>query len=323
MKLRRDLLISIGLLVGLNLLVGLGTVALLSRMGPAIAHILQANATSVEDAGRMLRLLAMAGGQPATEVQQAQFAEALQRVEDNLTEPGEQAVVARIREGHVAALGGDPAAIAAAVEALDELVALNRSAMRAEDRKAQRMVKAGAWSVVFIALIGFVASLLVIRRLRRYIVEPLAELYATLEAAGKGDRFRRCTSGDAPHELKRIFQIVNQMLDQQERRRGHGSEGSARMALVYLLEQQSRPAFVVDGRGALVAANRLGLEQLESERGASLRVSLAHVPAGGSRRFEAVELGDGESWYCVLAHPLVRGESEAEAAPASVDERPA
>lgn len=323
MKLRRDLLISIGSLVALNLLVGLGTVALLSRMGPAIAHILQANATSVEDAERMLRILAMTGGQPATEVQRLQFVESLERVEGNLTESGEQPVVDRIRAEHAAALGGDIAATAAAVAALEDLVGVNRAAMRAEDRKAQRMVKAGAWSVVFIAVIGFGASLLVIRRLRRMLVEPLAELYATLEAAGKGDRFRRCTSGDAPHELKRIFQIVNQMLDQQERRRGHGSEGSARMALLHLLEQQPRPVFVVDGSGALVAANRLGLEQLESEQGASLRVRLAHVPVGGSKRIDAVQLGDGETWYCELAHPHVRVESEADLGPASAGDRPA
>jgi nitrogen fixation/metabolism regulation signal transduction histidine kinase len=310
MKLRRDLLISIGSLVALNLLSGLGTVALLSRMGPAIEHILETNVASLEGAERMLSILAMAGGEPATEVQQAQLAEALQRVHDNITEPGEQAVVARIQEGHRAALAGDAAARAAVVAALDELMAVNRGAMREEDRRAQRMATAGAWSVVFIALIGFVASLLVIRRLRRYIMEPLAELYATLEAVGKGDRFRRCTSFDAPAELKRIFQIVNQMLDEQERKRGHGSDACARQALMYLLEQQPRPAFVVDKRGHLIAANHPGLEQLESDRGERLRQHLARIPSGDSRLFESVQLGDGESWYCELAH--VRAVSEAE-----------
>jgi methyl-accepting chemotaxis protein len=318
MKLHRDVLISIGSLVAFNLLVALGMVALLSRMAPAIEHILEANVASIEAAERMLAILAAAGGEPVTQAQQAQFTEALQRAERNVSEPDEQAVVARIREHHQAALGGDVAAMVALVVALEELAGVNRRAMREEDRKAQRMGTAGAWSAVFIALLGFVASLLVIRRLRRYIMEPLAELYATLEAAGKGDRFRRCTTFDAPHELKRIFQIVNQMLDQQERKRGHGSDTSARMALLYLLEQQPRPAFVVDGRGYLVAANHPGLEQLESERGEWLRQHLARVPAGGSRHLETVQLGDGESWYCVLAH--VRVQSEAE--PAAADGRP-
>jgi methyl-accepting chemotaxis protein len=319
MKLRRDLLISIGSLVALNLLAALGMVALLSRMGPAIEHILEANVTSIEVAERMMGILASAGAQPVSGAQQAQFAEALQRAQDNVSEPGEQEVVARIRAYHEAALGGDTVAIAAVVAGLEELVAVNRQAMREEDGKAQRMGTAGAWSAVVIGLLGFLAGLVVIRRLRKYIVEPLAELYATLEAAGKGDRFRRCTSFDAPPELKRIFQIVNQMLDQQERKRGHGSGASARMALVYLLEQQPRPAFVVDGRGHLVAANRPGLEQLESARGDGLRQELARVPAGDSRVFEAVQLGDGESWYCELSH--VRAESEAEPAPAT--DRPA
>jgi hypothetical protein len=317
MKLRRDLLISIGLLVALNLLAALGTVALLSRMGPAIEHIIEANVTSIEVAERMMGILAAAGGQPLSESQQAQFADALRRAQDNISEPGEQEVVARLGASYEAGLDGDTAASAAAVGALEELVAVNRRGMREEERKAQRMGTAGAWSVVFIALIGFVASLLVIRRLRRYIMEPLAELYATLEAVGKGDRFRRCTSYDAPAELKRIFQIVNQMLDEQERKRGHGSDACARQALMYLLEQQPRPAFVVDKRGHLVAANHPGLEQLESDRGERLRQHLARIPSGDSRLFEAVQLGDGESWYCELAH--VRAMSEAE----QTAERPA
>ena len=91
------------------------------------------------------------------------------------------------------------------------------------------------------------------------------------------------------------------------------------MALVYLLEQQPQPAFVVDKRCHLVAANHPGLAQLESDRGESLRQQLARVPTGGSQRLDTVELGDGESWYCVLAHP--RLESEADTAPP--DDRPA
>jgi nitrogen fixation/metabolism regulation signal transduction histidine kinase len=317
MKLRRDLLISVGSLVALNLMAALGTVALLSRMGPAIEHILQANVASIEVAERMMGIVAAAGGQPVSEAQKARFADALQQAQDNISEPGEQEVVARIRASYEAALGGDTEAIVAAVAALEELMAVNRRAMREEDRKAQRMGTAGAWSAVFIGLLGFVASLLVIRRLRRYIMEPLAELYATLEAAGKGDRFRRCTSFDAPSELKRIFQVVNQMLDQQERQRGHRSDACARMALVYLLEQQPLPAFVVDGRGHLVAANRSGLEQLESDRGERLRQHLARVPSGDSKLLDAVQLGDGESWYCELKHARAVSEAEATA------ERPA
>lgn len=317
MKLRRDLLISVGALVALNLLAALGTVVLLSRMAPAIEHILQANVASIEVAERMMGILAAAGGRPVSEAQKGQFAEALQQAQGNISEPGEREVVARLRASHEAALGGDAEAIVAAVAALEELMAVNRSAMHEEDRKAQRMGTAGAWSAVFLGLIGFVASLLVIRRLRRYIMEPLAELYATLEAAGKGDRFRRCTSFDAPAELKRIFQIVNRMLDEQEHKRGHGTDASARMALMHLLEQQPRPVFVVDGRGHLVAANRRGLEELESDRGERLRQHLARVPSGDSKLIDAVQLGDGESWYCELKH--ARAVSEAE----TTAERPA
>ncbi len=314
MKLRRDLLLSVGALVGFNLLVALSTVGLLSRMSPAIERIVQANVVSIEATGEMLRLLAMAGGAPLGAVQQEQFGAALQRAQNNITEPDELAVVTRIRARHEAALAGEVAARQVVIVALGELVATNRDAMIAEDRRAQRMGTAGAWSAVFIAVLGFLVSLIVIRRLRRSIVEPLAELYATLEAARKGDRFRRCTGLATPPEIRRIFQAVNEMLDEQERKRGRDSNMSARRALEHLLEEQRQPAFVVDGGGQLVAANRRGLEQLESEQGEALRQQLARVPVdpdGDRGALDSVQLGDGEGWYCELARR--RGASEVEA----------
>jgi len=304
MKLRRDLLLSVGALVAFNLLVALSTVSLLSRMSPAIEQILQANVVSIQATEEMLRLLAMGGSEPLGEVQREQFGAALQRAQNNITEPDELEVVTRIRERHEAALAGDVAARQVVIVALGDLVAINRDAMIAEDRRAQRMGTAGAWSAVFIAVLGFLVSLIVIRRLRRSIVEPLAELYATLEAARKGDRFRRCTGLATPPEIKRIFHAVNEMLDEQERKRGGGNM-SARRALEHLLEEQRQPAFVVDGGGQLVAANRRGLEQLESEQGEALRQQLARVPVdpdGDRGELDSVQLGDGEGWYCELAH---------------------
>lgn len=313
MKLRRDLLLSVGALVGFNLLVALTTVSLLSRMSPAIEKILQANVVSIQATEEMLRLLALAGNEPLDDVQREQFGAALQRAQNNITEPNELEVVTRIRKHHEAALAGDTDARQMVIVALGDLVAINREAMIAEDRRAQRMGTAGAWSAVFVAVLGFLVSLIVIRRLRRSIVEPLAELYATLEAARKGDRFRRCTGLATPPEIRRIFHAVNEMLDEQERKRGHSGHISARRALEHLLEQQRQPAFVVDGRGNLVAANRRGLEQLESEQGEALRQQLARVPMdpdGDRGEIESVQLGDGESWYCELGHRRAVSEGE-------------
>lgn len=314
MKLRRDLLLSVGALVGFNLLVALATVGLLSRMSPAIEQILQANMYSIQAAEEMMRLLALAGVEPLGDAQREQFDAALQRAQNNLTEPNEREVVMRVHEHRQGAVAGDAGARREAIRALGELVSINRDAMIAEDRRAQRMGTAGAWSAVFVAVLGFLVSLVVIRRLRRSIVEPLAELYATLEAARKGDRFRRCTGLATPPEIRRIFHAVNEMLDDQERKRGRGSNVSARRALEHLLEQQRQPAFVVDGRGYLIAANRRGLEQLESSAGEALRQELARVPLepdGKHGELASVQLGDGESWYCELGHRRAAIEVEA------------
>lgn len=314
MKLRRDLLLGVGALVGFNLLVAVSTVGLLSRMSPAIEQILQVNVVSIHAAEEMQRLLALAGMEPLGQAQREQFGEALQRAQNNITEPNERELVMRIRARHEAALAGDRDARQVVIVALGELVAINRDAMIAADRRAQRMGTAGAWAAVFISVLGFLVSLVVIRRLRRSIVEPLAELYATLEAARKGDRFRRCTGLNAPPEIRRIFHAVNEMLDEQERKHGQGGNMGARRALEHLLELQRKPAFVVDGRGYLIAANQRGLERLESSGGEALRQELARVPLdpdGEYGQIASVQLGDGESWYCELAH--ARGAVEVEA----------
>lgn len=284
MELRRDLLIGIGALVAFNVLLSFGTIGLLVRMSPAIERILQENVYSIAAAEEMLAMVARAGAQPMPAGEQPRFAEALQRAESNITEGEEQEVIARIRGSQAAALAGDMAARIVVVDALQELMRINRSAMRAVDREAQRLGTAGAWSIVFTAIAGFALSLAIIRRLRRRILTPLSDLYRTLEAARAGDPYRRCTAVDAPMEIRRIFHAVNRLLDQQQvdelsRQETERAQDIERTALLHLLEQEPAPAFVVDERGQLAAMNSRGLSRLSEDDGEALRLALQRVPS--------------------------------------------
>lgn len=321
MELRRDLLIGIGALVAFNILISFGAIGLLSRMSPAIERILQENVYSIEAAEEMLALVARARDEPLDAQARDGFERALARAQSNITEPEEEPVIARIRQSWPAVQYGDWVARATLVEALQELVAINRDAMRKVDREAQRLGTAGAWSAVFISFVGFMLSIAVIRRLRRRILTPLADLYSTLEAARLGDPYRRCTAVDAPLEIKRIFHSVNRLLDRKhsgelERQEVEEVPAIERLALLHLLEQQQQPLFVVDDRGQIAAANKRGLDRLGSETGEDLRRRLAAVPArerggqtaaapeidDGLAGIETTRLNEGKAWLCTLDH---------------------
>ena len=319
MELRRDLLIGIGALVAFNIIISFGAIGLLSRMSPAIERILQENVYSIEAAEEMLALVASAGDAPVTAQAQHRFEQALARIESNITEPEEEPIIARIRQSWPAVQHGDASARARLVEALRELVAINRDAMRAVDREAQRLGTAGAWTTVFISFLGFMLSVAVIRRLRRRILTPLADLYSTLEAARLGDPYRRCTAVGAPLEIKRIFHSVNRLLDRKQRgeldpQEPEEAPAIERLALLHLLEQQPRPLFVINEHGKIAAANQRGLDRLGSEAGEDLRRTLAAVPArergdgagtgadeaAGPAGIEATPLDQGKAWLCTL-----------------------
>jgi len=213
MELRRNLLFSIAALVVLNLLLAFGAIGLFGRMGPAIARILQENVYSLEACETMLAELALSNGGPVSAEATKRFDDALDRVENNITESEEVPVIDRIRRGAPAALDGDDAAVEAMVADLRELIQVNRTAMAAVDRDAQRLGRAGAWAAVFMGILSFVLSLIVLRYIENRVVDPIEQVYAVLDASRRGDVHRRCQSRKAPAEIKAVMQSVNSLLD--------------------------------------------------------------------------------------------------------------
>lgn len=214
MELRRELMLTIGMLVVFNLLLAFGSIGLLARMGPAIEHILQENVFSIVAAEAMLAALAEAGGEPLTPEARQSVLRALDNAQRNVTEAAERPVLDRVRDALPRALDGDAEARRAAVAAVRELIAINREAMRDVDEAAQRLGNAGAWAAVFIGFLSFLLSIVIVVRLQKRFVQPLVDLHAVLENARAGDRLRRCRLSDAPREVIQVTQSVNRLLDE-------------------------------------------------------------------------------------------------------------
>lgn len=211
MRLRRSVVLGAWVLLIANLALAFGAIAILTRMAPAIAKILEENDYSVQACEEMLAALAepAAPGDDRTD----RFHVALARADRNVTEASERPVLERIRTLSGRALAGETDALRATIASLRELTAINRTAMVEEDLRAQRMGTAGAWAVVFLAIVSLVASLVFIRRLVRRVLAPMAEVLDTMRAFNQGDVYRRATSPGAPRELRVLMENLNDLLD--------------------------------------------------------------------------------------------------------------
>ncbi len=204
------------LIIGLQLATSFGAIALLVRMGPAIAKVAEENVESVSAIEDMLAALAGAG--PLDDQHRTAFLAAYQRAEDNVTEEEELPLLNEIGSAAEGAFSGDPPATRRVVQRLQELAEVNRSALRRADREAQRLAEAGAWAAVALSMVAFVFARYVANRVDRQFVMPVLEISDTINAARQGDGFRRCAGLSQSPEIQNIVDGVNQLLDQAEGR---------------------------------------------------------------------------------------------------------
>jgi PAS domain-containing protein len=309
MPLRRDFLLSVGVLVACNILLAFVAIGLLTRMSPAFERVLRDNVYSNEAATEMLAVLAEPARASTADERQRRFASALQRAKSNITETEEIGVLERLEQQYDDALAGDASAVGVVLQALKELTAINRRVMESAGQEAQRLGTSGAWVAVFIAVFSFVISSLIIRHLERQVLNPLVDLHDVLEAVDAGNRHRRCRVIEAPEEIQRVLSSINSLLDrylnESDRVSSRGQPSHAtieRSALMQLLEQQTEAMVLVDENGTLVAANNRGLAVLGSQAGESIRQLLGRLPFEPihDASFESIALKGGAGWLCVL-----------------------
>ncbi len=223
MELRRELLFTIGGLVLLNLLLAFGSVGLFVRMGPAIDLILQENVYSIVAAEEMLSELATAGGAPLAVDAESRIALSMEKARKNITEDEERPVLHELEQALPGAVSGDSRARERAIDAIRQLIEINREAMQLVDQEARQLGSAGAWAAVFIGFLSFLLSLIVVLRLQSRFVRPLVDLYEVLESARSGNRLRRCRLQDAPREVIQVTESVNLLLDERLSRPQRGA----------------------------------------------------------------------------------------------------
>lgn len=214
MKLRRNVLLGAWLILGAGLLLAFGSVALLTRMTPAIATILEQNDFSVQACEEMLVVLATPPDATGTTDQLSTFRAALGEARRNVTEASERPVLERIVQSYETALAQpDSPERLETIVAIRELTSINRAVMVEADLKAQRMGTAGAWAVVLLASVSLIVSLLFIRHLSERVLAPIGELGRTVQAVQVGEVQRRVSYPGAARDLQNLFTNTNDLLD--------------------------------------------------------------------------------------------------------------
>ncbi len=305
MEARREFLLGVIVLVGFQVLTSFGAIALLTRMSPAIERILAENVYTIEAAEEILAVVASEELRPDDAGNLQRFDKALQRLKSNVTEPGEEHYIEIIEHEGPQAVAGNAAAVISTVDALRELVAINHGAMRRAGAEAKRLGAAGAWAAVLLAVAGFSVSLIVARRLRQRILDPLAEIYEVLEASQQANRYRRCYTAGVPFQIRNLLESINSLLDRtaaQEKLTPGSIDDRDRAVVLHLLERLSEPAAVVDQQGDIVAANQNALDLLNNPGAEEIRKALRQAPNTDSPPlWKVTHVRNAVLWLCVYS----------------------
>jgi len=209
--LRRQTRRVFGIIVVLQLATSFGAIALLTRMGPAIARVAEENVESLTAVEQMSIALANSSG--GRDARRRAFFAALASAEANVTEVEEAPLLRVIRAASDAALSDDADAQTAVLGNLRRLADVNRAALRRGDREAQRLAEAGAWAAVILAVAAFAFVRYVANQVDRQFVMPILEVSQTLDEVRQGDSFRRCSGSSSSPEIQSVMEAVNEFLD--------------------------------------------------------------------------------------------------------------
>lgn len=354
MKLRVKLLLaSLPLALALAI-VGIVSIVGVDSLGTTSSRILQDNYRSVIAAQRMkesiermdsaalFRVLGATDEADAlVQVHRDAFESELHRQEENLTEPGEDAVTARLREGwtdyleRYAAFTSAPSATSyfgeleprfvAVKSTADEVLALNQDAMVRKSEAARatalRTDTIVTWSSVAALVLGLLASSWLTSRMLR----PLDNLSLVVRRLGEGElAVRASVMGN--DEIAALAREFNEMAERLAafRKSSLGELLQAQLASQATIDSIPDPVVVFGVGGRVLGSNesadtdlRLAtahdnpLATVDPPLRAALEHARDHVLAGKGpyvpRGFEdavAVASVEGERWYLPRAAPL-------------------
>lgn len=289
MQLTRNLRLALAALIALHLASAFAAIALLGRMRPAIERVIDQNVYSLVAIEEMLAVLSEVDGEDGVDPPHARFRAAYERAATNITDDRERPILETVDRLSASALPDEPARRRALIAELVRLGEVNRGDIVEANESAQRLSTAGAWALVFLAVVTLGSALAALRRMDRRVLQPVEELHDVLLGLTKGEGRRRCRPGTgASGELARAMAALNRLLDDRqdalrtataaEHGLLTGGDEADRATLLQLLDESDEALVVIDATGDVVASNADGLDRLASEDG--LKAALVAIAKG-------------------------------------------
>lgn len=299
MQIRKELKIWMVIFLSLYLIMTFGMIHLLSRMAPAIEHILQENVYSITAVETML----IAAADRSDPNRNHHFVTALEKARNNITEAEEEIVINQIAQQWQQALSGNDTAMSELVRLLHQLGQINRESMQEADEQAKQLGSAGTWTAAMLGFSGFLISLYAIRRLSRRFLGPLEEIHGALQAFQQGEKLRRCTLQQSSPEFREVGEAVNQLLETQWSKSEETIRNRTqldRAALLHLIDAQTAPMVILDSAGQIHAANVAMESMLNGETGATMRAIFLNIASSSAdlpKGIQVEKLKTG-GWFC-------------------------
>ncbi len=219
MKIARSVRFSIWCFILFNLMIAYCCIWIFVRMIPTIEQVVDNNEISIRSSMVMLSLLTRDRFSLIDDKEAVnRFERFLKMAESTITEEGEKKQLDIIRRHYLGAFNGQRAEFSAVVEAITRVEFINREAMHMANMKAQHMGRTGAWGIVFMAAINFLAGLFFINSLNKKFMEPLEELDRTISEFKSGNSMRRCSIYTQSRGMERMMRNLNDLLDTYPRR---------------------------------------------------------------------------------------------------------
>lgn len=176
------------------------------RLAPSIEHINEHNTRSLYYAEQMLSSMSIKKDIKS-------FEDALENEKSNITEVGEKELMNSIEKQYKAAFAADTQAEESVMDNIIKLSEINRCAMRNAGLEVKQLSSVTVWVIIFLTASIWVLGLAIIKTIERTVISPLNELLDVLESYRKGNRMRRCPKAAPSRDFQKIYDGINQLLD--------------------------------------------------------------------------------------------------------------
>ncbi|MGM9999456.1 MAG: hypothetical protein ACI38Q_08755 [Candidatus Bruticola sp.] len=218
MKVAKSIKISIWCFILFNLMVAYCCIWIFTRMLPSIEAVIQDNETSIHVSMAMMAMLTQHHHGLVSRYQAVpKFERYLKEAEERVSEEGEIEYLKIIRTHYQNAFDGKKLEFNVVTDAIVKLENLNREAMHNSIVKAQHMGRTGAWGIVFMAVMNFIAGLMFMHNLNLKFIEPMEEIEQTISDFKKGNKMRRCTVFNRSMGMEKFMRNLNDLLDSFDR----------------------------------------------------------------------------------------------------------